>query len=396
MRHSIFKKFILSVFASVFAISAIAQSPITLSATNETALQTGVYHGRVVNTATLMPPSIGANKTWDYSNLHFSPVYTNSLIQATTFSSTAVADTTATETIGNGLVIPVASVYDMDASGFFGAGAIILKQSFTLGAVTGNNNDSLIFQAQVYKYRQNILAFPATYNSVWQSKITHAINFIVNAPSKSLFNAKASKVSHATVIDSVVGWGTLSIPSSNKASIPYPVLLVKEQTKTIDSFFLYGGPAPKALLDSFGVTQGMASYDYSEYFYRTGTVEPLMTIDYNADSTYTNPSAASFTADNVQSGIGNASASFSSFSLYPNPATSGKVECSFNKFSMADWQLNVVNSLGQLIRSQTLSGTGDMTEQIDLSSVRSGGLYIVNVVDENGTLIETGRLSVIR
>src|SRR6185437_2196638 len=160
-----------------------AQSPITLSSTNETTLQPGIYQGRVVNTSTLIPPSIGAGKTWDYSNLKAGPKYTNSLIKASKFSSTAVADTTATETVGNGLDLPVTAVYDMDASGFFGAGVIIARQSYTLGATTGHNNDSLVFPLQVHKYRKNLLAYPATYKSNWQSNTKDTIKIIVNAPS---------------------------------------------------------------------------------------------------------------------------------------------------------------------------------------------------------------------
>jgi len=375
----------------VMPFLAMAQSPITLSASNETALQQGVYLSRVVNTASLTPPLVGANKTWDYSKLKAGQINATSLVGAGTFSGSAVADTTATEAIAANFVLPITAAYDMDSMGFFAAGTIISKQTYSLGS--GN---TLTVPAQVYKYRRNYLSFPSTYNSVWKSLTSHTIKFTVYAPSDFLFNAPASKVSHTTTTDSVRGWGTLSIPSFNKGSIPYPVLLVKEQTKTVDSFFLYGSPAPAQLLDSFGVVQGSISYSYSEYFYRTGTLVPLLTIGYDTDYTYTNPSTANFTADNVQSGIEGENASAQNLALYPNPNSSGIVQCSFSKLSSAPWQLKVINSLGQIIGSQIVNGIGNLKEQIDLNTSCANGLYFIDIIDENGSLVDSEKLILTR
>ncbi len=393
MSFNPFLKFV-SVATLLFSNSLLAQSPIVLNTTNENMLQPGTYHARGVNTATLNAPTKGANKTWDFSKIQGGQVNATNLIQVSSFSSTAVGDTTASVLIADGLSIPLTNVYDMDASGFFNAGAVIAKQAYDISNATGNKGDTLFVPAQVLKYRQTYVQFPCSYDSSWKSAYKTTINFIVDSKKNFLNNAPASKVSHVTVIDSVVGWGALNIPSSNKSGIPYPVLLVKERATTMDSFYLYGSPAPKILLDNFLVSQGMTTSTYTEYFFRTGTVVPLLTIGYDSDYTYSSASTASFSTDNVQSGIEEGNTSLINLSIYPNPAINGLAECSFIKPSAGNWKLNIINTLGQIVQSKTIEGTGKISSEINLENVNKSGLYLVNIYDENSTLIANSKLDI--
>lgn len=394
MKLIILKILALTIYFSMIYDLLSAQSALVITDKNETGLLPGVHLIRIVNTASFLAPLTGKNQKWDYSGLKAGPIYTNSLVGANSFSNTAVADTTAFVTVGGSLVIPATKVYDMDASDFFEAGTILPKQGYSLYATTGGKSDSLFIPAQTLKYRNNYLKFPATYDSTWTSQSVETVNFVINAKSYFLSNAPAKKVTHIIIRDSVVGWGTLSIPSANKASIPYPVLLVKQRTTSIDSFFLLGSPAPAILLLKFNVSQGSVSNDYSEYFYRAGTVEPLLYADYNSDSTYSNASSAYFTADNVESGIEQVNGLLPGLNVYPNPSSSGMINFGFHKNSEAQWHLKFINSLGETIFAKTISETGDIFVSIPLSRTHNSGMYYAALSDENGLILETKKLEI--
>jgi hypothetical protein len=386
------KYFLLAVlFLSCYGTNA--QSPISLSKSNVPQLSPGVLHYRVANISGVNAPSTGTNQNWDYSFIKGSPVKNTAYLPAASFSSTAVMDTNGLEIIYGTFGLNAGIVYDMDANGLFITGGVVKKQTFPLGAATGNAKDSIYVGAQFYKLRDDIIDFPVSASSHWVSNSMHSLNFNVSA--NGLVKAPARKLSYKRVVDSVKGWGAVTIPSPRKSSIPYDVLLVRRKTITIDSFYLFGVAAPAALLSSFGIKQGDTGLSFTELFYRTGSPVPLLSFDFGTDSTYSSPSGATYDADNVQSGVMPEGYDFSTFNIFPNPAHADGVNVRLYKPSSGQWIFMVVNQIGQTLKILPVEGTGNLNFEIGLSGMLPG-LYYVRVTDNQGQVFYSSKLDIVK
>ncbi len=88
--------------------------------------------------------------------------------------------------------------------------------------------------------------------------------------------------------DTIVGEGFMSVPTSAGPSDLIEVLMVKEVTAYLDSFFLDGAPAPNSLLGAFGLTQGARDTITNYLFYREGSSFPLAMMGVSNDETTLN------------------------------------------------------------------------------------------------------------
>jgi hypothetical protein len=387
------KKNLILFLAIAFPLSALAQSAIIITKSATTPLHAGAYHNHLANITGVNTPSAGANQTWDYSVMAGGPVRSKIFNAATSFSATAVVDTNGSESIGGGYAIKSGVVYDIDANGFFRAGGILAKQTFDLSSITGSNGDNLLIPAQVFTLHESLLKFPCTASTNWVSNTAHTLNFKITASSFFLLNTPAKKVVHVISDNSVAGWGKIKIPSSNKASIDYDVLLIKKHTITIDSFFLNGYPAPPAMLSYFGLIQGDSTIDYNESFYRLGSVVPLLSLEYGPDSTWSAPIGASYDADNVQSGIEMPASPISEFNVFPNPA-SENIILDIPANAELCTRIEIVNSLGQTMMACPFNNEIDRT--IQLPSEMKPGLYFIRIKNSGGTPVYFSRLVISR
>ncbi len=380
--------------AIAVSVTANAQSAITLNSSNVTGLQTGKAHWNVASNVGMKSPSTGSNQTWDLSGMKDSIQMTTNYVSATGFTSTSVVDTSTYENVIPGAIVKSGFVYDVDANGYFVAGGIIPAQAYSEGFLTGNKYDSSHWAPQTYKDRQNLMVFPATAGSSWTSNGYHRLTFTITVAAYSLKDVPVTVAKHYYVKDTVVGWGTVNVPSSNKSSIGYNSLLVRRKTIVVDSFYLAGNVAPPAMLVALGVKQNDSSATYNEYLYRAGTGTPLVSYSY-PDNTYSKPSYTTYDADNVESGINNQGYDPAIFNIFPNPATAGPVNIQVNKLSQNPWNLTVVNSLGQTMVSEKIEGSGNRNLQLNMAGCKAG-LYFVHVADNNGNVLMSSKLELTR
>jgi len=382
------------------SLGANAQSAITLTRANITGLSQTITHSVNAGTAGITAPTIGANQSWDFSSLVGITAINSGFVPANfyftnTFSKTAVADSSTSEVViklTEEVHAPL--VYDIDNNGFFIAGRIISAQNYSEAPLTGQPQDSSFWPFQTYIARENLIAFPATMGSSWTSKTVHPLNSTITIVSYKLKNAPVKVVVHSYIKDTVVGWGTLKVPSSKNASIPYDVLLVRRHTVTSDSFYLNNQPAPVFVMAGFGSKQNdTTSNTYQEFFYRSGNGMPLLTLNFNSDSTYTSPGSANYTVDSVKSGIEDASFNPDLFKIYPNPSSGGLVNFQLLKKNDLPWKLIVVNALGQEVKTIPIEGTGNLNRNFNMNG-NEPGLYFVRVTDEIGTTLATGKLDI--
>lgn len=386
-----------AMFFALLAISANGQSAIILDKSNISGLGTETIHTHSTVLTGFTSPSTGANQTWDYSSLSGGKdISTNFIAVGAPFSNTAVVDTSTMQSIVKSAAIKGGTVYDIDADGYFIAGKQMPKQAYSDALITGNPKDSTHWDAQSFLSRENLILFPATMGSSWRTSSTHKLNCTITVAAAGLNNAPITFAVSNYTNDTVVGWGTLSIPAGAKPSIPYNVLMIRQRVVEKDSFFLYGSPAPVFLLAGFQSKQNDTTYeDFTESFYRPGFSTPLLTIDYGYDSTYSTPTSIRYDENEIQSSVKNPYYDYDFFKLFPNPAKAGRVNFQIYKNSEKPWKLNIVNALGQNIKTMAVNGNGNLNLFLDMTGINTG-LYFVNVTNENGAPMVSSKLDIMK
>jgi hypothetical protein len=159
------------------------------------------------------------------------------------------------------------------------------RQPFPIGFVTGTPTDSLVILNQDVLYSPFVINFPyptAPNISNWQNSTTTVTNMELTYSSQSYNQTPIYRVTHATRIDSAVGWGTISaIRLDNQPGGEVDVIQIKNIIITQDSFYQSGGPIPSNILSIFGVTQGQTNTVYQYQWMRAGEMSNMMTVTYD-------------------------------------------------------------------------------------------------------------------
>jgi hypothetical protein len=171
----------------------------------------------------------------------------------------------------------------------------------------------------------------------------------------------------------------------------------KASSYSLDSFYLYGSPAPSALLTAFSVTQGQQSgllYYYN--FYRVGYYNYLARFYYGTDSTYTTPTSQYFSKDNVTTGIGEINGIQYSTLVFPNPSNGNEINVKIFGKTFALNQYQIVDMLGRTIQQGIPSiQNGDMVK-VPLNSTIENGYYFLKVIDKNNQEVVTEKILIQR
>ncbi len=238
-----------------------AQTPITINASDIPI--PGTFNIMSLTAANPPAATVGTNQNWDYSTFSTTNTSTNVYEPETDpFFTNAGVDVyyNSFKTLSPSLALGynMSFEFDFNANAVEDKGLYVYAGSYTLGNITGNNNDSLKIptQKQLFNQSRKVFQFPATANSAWTSSSRSAVDFTITAAAFGLNNTPAKHVFHYTRKDSVIGWGKLSVHTPNGGSIPYDVLMIQSENYAIDSFYLAGAPAPAALLTAFSVAQG--------------------------------------------------------------------------------------------------------------------------------------------
>jgi len=377
-----------------------AQSPITIEK-NNFPLSAGPFHYTVADPKSVAPPKSGKNIAWDYTSLKndsdIAPAFLLNFHNPFTSSKVAIEDTGKQEFLTSDNNYSGNYFYDDDNSGFYFSGDYVVQQGLSLLKYFNDSADSIFIPEQNDSLHLNLIGFPTTFGTSSHFNAAKSLRFYWTIKSAGLDSAPSLKKTYYAITDTVSGWGTLRVPVSGKKSVAYPTLLIRQKVISIDSYFVNGSPPSKFFLIAFGIVQGKKTVGCNEYFYRTGHQEPLMSIEFGSDTTYTTPSKVLYSKDSVkqQAGIGPGQTDDNSFALYPNPVTASQVACAFTKGSTAQWKILILNSLGQVFRSETIEDNGAINRRLNLNGAKAG-LYLVEILDENSQVIANGKLSIIR
>lgn len=343
-------------------------------------------------------PSEGPNQIWDYSGL-----------QREDTSSTAFVDATGDTILSEALNyresflflqnLPIHRLaYDgIDENGFYQVGSAISEVHFSISTVSGGANDTMraVGKKATFEGRIDFLQFPVTYEKQWTGSNMERIDFELTVGAFGLNKMPSHLKREETQTRTVVGYGKLIIPQTDGTpAAPVEVLLLKVEESYVDSFFVGGAPAPLALLDAFGFTQGMGIIaPTSRYvFYGAGFTSPLLAIDFtsgneNVITTY-RPQLVTGQTTSIQA------INWTSLKSYPNPVQAGNILNIQTKKSASEGNLLLSDISGRIVRKIPFTATSNNQFSIQIPPTTDQGLYIYQVYDHKGQAIGRGKLQV--
>ena len=368
------KNIYFSMLVTLIYLQIQAQTPITITYTNYL-LKGNDTMSKVSNIAELT--DLIAAKTdakWDLSNASYSNQYyvrhrDGVTIDDSPFSDSDFYDFGSYKISGN-LKYNVKVYFKGSEEDFTILGEKIpVSQAIGIGSITYNPNDSLVFLAQNIKYTSplKILEFPASTDSSWLTESESNTNFTISITPYGIINVPCRINSYRKYLNTVVGWGSMLLKTTNgQTSNWIPVLQVRQNNTSRDSFFMNGNPAPPTLLQAFGLKQGQIITQNKTEFFTFGNHIPVVTVEHKdgitefIDIRTTNIPINTSTINNLNP--------LNQINIFPNPAS--KI-------------LNIVVSDNAITGiSYTLSEiSGKILLQGELKSEVNKGGYIIKIPD---------------
>lgn len=275
----------------------------------------------------------------------------------------------------------------LTANGFVAYGQWAARQGFSLTAVSGGPNDSLIFPEQEIPYSSvfTTIKFPATMGTTWSSDINYATDFSLTIAAFGLANASCKRKTHLVRNDEVVGWGSMTIRDSlGNPSGPTNVLMVKATSTITDSFFVSGQPAPTMLLTAFGLTQGQVSLRNEYFYYRAGERMPLVQATYRDNSfqqskmDHMDVHMGSEAAQSVQ----NFALESAAVSAYPNPVRNQTVHLRIGDKNLSALNYQLINMNGQVVAKGTVAPQNGEAK-LHCQALETSGIYFLQLFQTN-------------
>jgi hypothetical protein len=197
----------------------------------------------------------GENQTWDFttyksSTSSFSTVNYLAPQANTSFKTATYAEKYVSKILN--LDLNVTDYREITATGFYILGSQIDPTPLALGGgivlTPSANDNSWVSKRLVWK-------FPMVYKDNYSSEHSVREGFRLTAPPFGLNNAPTERLLSVKQQMEVVGWGKLILPS-DAGTATSDVLLIKVTNIATLNYFLGGNPAPPALLNALGLTQG--------------------------------------------------------------------------------------------------------------------------------------------
>jgi hypothetical protein len=346
-------------------------------------------------------PTFGNNQTWDYTVLRDSTSrifkYFYDLAASSGPLPTVFADATHTfaSTISFQNFSSPSRVYEkLDATGYAQLGYTTNEAKYSLVNISGGAKDSIYLLASAFRYSNpwTYYKFPMTANTVWKTNYKDTTNIQLSVALLALNKAPGMRVSQYTIVDTIVGWGTLKLRNpSGGTALNFAVLLQWETRTRLDSFFLNGAPAPDLIMGALGLTQGSLTIFQTYNFQGIGFNEPFLYFSTNAAGT------TNFVSRAVLPNLGLTTSSPETpdyavtTTAFPNPTTEG-VTFEFQKSSMPDWNVMIYNASGQIVSLNRVSAPqGIVNQHITLASSLPSGTYFYNLLDETSLIRANGK-----
>ncbi len=369
-------------------VTALAQTPLVITRTNFAWLA-GNDTLSFANVTTPSPTE-GQAQVWDYSTLtpagmgvNFFETKSNPAFPDASFFATQLFDTFA---MSRGLFYEEAQA--VTDAGFVALGISIADQPYSIGDLTGNPLDSLNFDARdgVYATPRSIIPFPMTHGTTSTSSFIREASFRLTLGLYGITNMPGLKRQHYTQVDSVVGWGTLTMPTAGGGPVSFPALLMKRMVTVVDSLFLGGQPAPDALLQAFGLSQGRVWPIGRHILWRAGARNYAMMWSYS-DHQFASPVAVYYdkAIEGMTTGMDNPPAAGLSPAVFPNPTT--------GRFTIDAPATTATIVVRDILGRRVLQAPSHGGTTITLPSHCPPGLYLVDLLDAHGLLTHTSRIA---
>lgn len=382
-----------------FSIAAFAQ-PITINA-SDIPIPSYPFNIDEITSALPVNPTMGVNQVWDYSTYFGNtPQVNNYQAESETFFLNAGVDVNlaGSKELNSTAGYLITNEYDFNVNGVYESGANINHQAYELSAVTGSNMDSLIFPAQQYIFSSPkiLMEFPFTANSAWHSVSSRVTDFNLTVAAYFLNNTPGQQKYTYYRNDSIVGWGTLSVYTTSGPSAPIEVLMEQVEQYSVDSFFLSGSPAPTPLLTAFQVTQGQrTNVQYSYNFYRAGSFNYLLRLNYGSDDTYTSLASAFVSTDDLTD-VNNPEGNSYSTIVFPNPSDGAEVNIKVIGHSFDLNEYSIINLSGKIVQKGSVKNKSNGLTQLSLDAKLANGNYFVKVKDMSNKEVVSQQISLQR
>lgn len=374
------KKSLLLVAGTVFTLSLRAQ--ITLNHSNAPSnaqCQLDDTLGRL-KLNSLPDLSIKTNATWDLSATVDSGLFFTYNGAASSSAFPNAKFTISNKYLFSALNYESLSMKNVAVNGILEYGEHIDRQALPIGALTGDNGDSLVFLTQdiTYNPTETELKYPCTMGTTWTDVNSFVTAFNLTVALYSLNKTPGERRTVRTDKRTVKGWGKMKVKDKNGNTTGYmDVLQMDIERQVKDSFYLAGSPAPASLLTAFGLSQGQVLPEYFRYFYRAGEYRPLLRVEYTDNTFTTIKSAHTHRQRLAPTTVGEIPAD--DIRIYPNPVTGGRFIIDIpGKQSGFDYQL--LNMTGQVVVQGYVPPSGIVV----LNDAVPAGIYLLKLHTKEG------------
>jgi hypothetical protein len=383
------KFYLLYVLSTVFTLSCIAQ--VTISMGNfprQATFSDTVYNA--ANAPTLSVPTHGANQNWDYSSIMMYNMSVSQFSDASTDPNfTNAYSKQSLDLFVFGFPISGYRYERFSITDWGLMGVHTERARFTL-APSAAPTDSILFleNTDLYGGSTSSIVFPVTYQTTWSGTRHETTPFELSVASFGLVNASCEMQSSVTDSREVVGYGNLTIPDENGTPVTLSNVLLFSSTVTVtDSFFLMGAPAPAALLNAFGLTQGSVFVSTAYLFYMPDFGAPILRLAVSSNNVLNvgiRPSAAKTSSVST-----NDFGFEQNISAYPVPAKSGQsMTLSFEE-PKKNLSLRITDMLGRTIYQEQIAVANKIHSLILPET--APGAYVLRI-SSNGQLLSQSKL----
>lgn len=349
-----------------------------------------------VGTAGLSIPEIGADMVWDYSGIEYTnpTQFVKLAADNSNFPDANIMEQSNQLALNDLVTVPTEFFEVLTDDDYYTIGRIVGAAKLPLQVLTGGANDSLFYLETVMPYQEPVyfFRFPVNYGDTWGYDISVQPNFEVTVAAFGLNRTPAGQIITSASRDSVVGHGTLILPHPDgTGTVSAEVLLIKKELTQTAEYLLAGQPAPQVMLDLLGVTQGSETKTTSYSFMAKGLPSLMFSMGVDENGAV----IGARVADDIRIFEGTSNTiertQLVETLLYPNPSK-GDFNLQFVKSDNQLWSFDVMNSLGQIIHSQKISGyNGEVNTLVRMNSF-SNGLHHYVLRNKAGLLMASGNI----
>jgi len=264
------------------------------------------------------------------------------------------------------------------------------RAAYSLGTLDFVPTDTLAINGQdiTFSAPRTRIAFTANNQSTWSSTYKFDFGFTLTLSPLSLSNAAGIVRAYVAVKDTVIGYGKVRVQDKNGNGSAYmDVLQIDEYTTTVDSFFINGSLASPTLLGLFQVSQGQASRNKEQFYFRAGELTPLADVTFDSSNT---PTSAKTQSARVAETFIPETQLTRTINVYPNPVTNHTIMISGAPANYGNWNYEVENTIGQVVTKGTLQLSSNQSHTaIDLNNSIVPGTYFLHLYNGTAQTVRT-------